>query len=77
MAAPDVLDDLLRHRGGLNGLARQAGQGDPAIRQGSVPNIKPRPMLPPIRPLLQRDAVEVLFAVIAATLLACFACTLL
>lgn len=79
MTERDRLELLLREHGGLVGLAREIGQGDPTDARGSVPSIKPGAPLGrrTVRWLLQRDAVEVLFVMIAAGILAWFAWTLL
>ena len=73
------LDKLFREHGGLAGLAREIGQADPAVRQGSVPQV---PQREPLRrlllgALLRQDAANVLFIALAAALLAWFVWTLL
>jgi hypothetical protein len=77
MTAGDDLNELLRRRGGLEGLGREIGQGDPATRQGSVPSIKPRATHRAARWLFGRNAVDVLFVLIASVLLALFVWTLI
>jgi hypothetical protein len=74
------LDALLREHGGMEGLARELGQGDPAaaLYEDANDNNGPtRSGYAMIRWLLRQNAGDLLFVVIAAALLAAFVWTLL
>jgi hypothetical protein len=74
---PHELDALLRDHGGLEGLGREIGQGDPAADQQAQLAGAVNPAQRMIGWLLRQDAASVFFVVIAAVLLAWFVRTLL